>query len=154
MGSLSDAATEATLLASRALLGVVARSVSGALDVVTLPQFRVLVVLRTLGPLRFGALALRMRANPSTFSRSIDRMVAGGWVDRSPSPDSRREVLVSLTEAGTRLVDDVTDRRHRELAAILARLTSEEQESVQIAFELFAAAAGEPLAQELLVLGL
>ena len=39
-------ATEATLRASRALLGIVARSVADALEQVTLPQFRVLVVRR------------------------------------------------------------------------------------------------------------
>jgi DNA-binding MarR family transcriptional regulator len=131
--------TEAILTASRALLGVVARSVSPALEFVTLPHFRVLVVLASAGPLRMGTLAERMGANSSTFSRSIDRMVAGGWVERSPSPDSRREV---------------TDRRRQAISEILSKMTTEDQRSVLSALEVFSAAASEPAVEDLLTLGL
>jgi DNA-binding MarR family transcriptional regulator len=147
-------AAEATLLASRALLGVVARSVSSVLEVVTLPQFRVLVVLSGSGPIRMGALAERVHANQSTFSRSMDKIVAGGWAERSTSPDSRREILISLTESGRALVDEVTERRNQEISTILERLTKSEQESVRAALELFAIAADEYSIEELLVLGI
>ena len=152
--SESMSAADATLLVSRALLGVVARSVSSALEVVSLPQFRVLVVLSGSGPIRMGALAERVRANQSTFSRSMDRIVAGGWAQRSTSPDSRREILISLTAAGRALVDEVTERRHREISAILDRLTSSEQDSVRAALGLFAVVADESSVEELLVLGI
>ncbi|HEX4401621.1 MAG TPA: MarR family transcriptional regulator [Galbitalea sp.] len=147
-------AADATLLASRALLGVVARSVSSALEVVTLPQFRVLVILSGSGPMRMGALAEHVHANQSTFSRSMDRIVAGGWAQRSTSPDSRREVLITLTDTGRALVDEVTEHRHREISTILERLTPSERESVRAALELFAIAADEYSVEELLVLGI
>ena len=147
-------AADATLLVSRALLGVVARSVSSALEFVTLPQFRVLVVLSATGPIRMGALAERVHANQSTFSRSMDKIVTGGWAERSTSPDSRREVLISLTEAGRALVAEVTERRLAEISTILERLTPSEQESVRAGLELFSIAAGEDSVEELLVLGI
>lgn len=147
-------AADATLLVSRALLGVVARSVSSALELVTLPQFRVLVVLAGTGPIRMGALAERVHANQSTFSRSMDKIVAGGWAERSSSPDSRREVLISLTESGRALVEEVMERRQKEISTILERLTPSEQDSVRAALELFAIAAGEYSVEELLVLGI
>lgn len=147
-------ATEAALRASRALLGVVARSVADALDEVTLPQFRVLVVLAGSGGMRMGALAARVGAIPSTFSRTIDRMVDGGWVKRRDSPESRREVLVDLTPKGRRLVDRVTDKRRRQIASVLTTMTPEEQRRVIDAFELFSTASGEPTPEDLLVLGL
>lgn len=147
-------AVEATLTASRALLGVVARSLTDVLQDVTLPQFRVLVVLSTAGPLRIGALAERMSAKPSTFTRTIDRMVARGWVDRTGSDSSRREVLVSITPAGGALVEQVTQTRRQEITEILGRLTPAEQASVANALALFAAAADEPQAKQLLVMGL
>lgn len=50
-----DSVAGFTLAASRALLGVVARSVMEALEDVTLPQFRVLVVLTAHGRLPIGA---------------------------------------------------------------------------------------------------
>jgi DNA-binding MarR family transcriptional regulator len=101
-----------------------------------------------------GTLAERMGANSSTFSRSIDRMVAGGWVERSPSPDSRREVLISATEAGRALVDEVTDRRRQAISEILSKMTTEDQRSVLSALEVFSAAASEPAVEDLLTLGL
>jgi DNA-binding MarR family transcriptional regulator len=149
-----ESASDATLLASRALLGVIARSLSGALEVVTLPQFRVLVVLQTSGPIRMGALAHRMHANQSTFTRTMDRIVAGGWAERTASPDSRREVLISLTASGQSLVDEVMRRRHREIETILERLTISERNSIRAALELFSIAAGEHSVEELLVLGI
>ncbi|HEX4399974.1 MAG TPA: MarR family transcriptional regulator [Galbitalea sp.] len=143
-----------TLTASRALLGVVARSVSKALESVSMPQFRVLIVLASSGPMRMGLLAERMNAVPSTFSRSIDRLVSGGWVERIESPESRREVIIRLTSLGRALVDDVTERRRQEIAAILSRMSSDERAALQGALVSFAEAAGEPTAEELLVLGL
>jgi DNA-binding MarR family transcriptional regulator len=150
----SVAVADATLVASRALLGVIARSVAGALEDVTLPQFRVLVLLSSGGPLRTGVLADRLGVNPSTFSRSLDRMVAGGWVDRLPNPDSRREVIIDLTHAGRRLVATVSERRRGEYRTILSRLSPQEQESILHAMELFNAAAGESSVEDLLTLGL
>jgi DNA-binding MarR family transcriptional regulator len=150
----NDAAVEAALVASRALLGVVARSIAEALDVVTLPQFRVLVVLRTAGPLRMGVLAERMNINPSTFSRFVDRMVERGWLGRTSHPQSRREVLIDLTPRGAQLVDQVTQRRQHELAKILGVLNSAQRQDVQRGLETLALAAGEPSAAELLTLGI
>ncbi|MCY7287910.1 MAG: MarR family transcriptional regulator [Cryobacterium sp.] len=147
-------AADATLAASRALLGVVARSVVAALDVLTLPQFRVLVVLSSSGPTRMGALAERMGVIPSTFSRFVDRMVAGGWVERTSSPDSRREVLLELSPRGRRIVDEVTERRRAGISAVLSAMTVEQQGAVQNAFQAFADAAGEPPAADLLTLGI
>lgn len=149
-----ERSAEATLRASRALLGVVARSVSEALQQITLPQFRVLVILAGEGPLRSGAIAQRMGSHPSTFSRTVDRLVSGGWVARTPSTTSGRETIVGLTPAGASLVAEVTERRRREIADILARLAPADRARVADALELFADAAGEPSATDLLTLGL
>lgn len=149
-----DEAVEATVIASRALLGMVARSVSSALDLVTLPQFRVMVVLAAEGPLRVTTLAQRMGAVPSTFSRTLDRMVGGGWVTRTENPDSRREVLVRLTAQGRALVDEVTERRRTEIRAALERLSPQERARVTAALATFGRAAGEPSLEDLLTLGL
>jgi DNA-binding MarR family transcriptional regulator len=145
---------EATLTASRALLGVVARSLVDALHEVSMPQFRILVVLTSAGPMRIGTLAYRMNALPSTFTRAINRMVDGGWVERAASPDSRREVLIRVTPKGRAVVDEVTERRRAELSRILLKLTPEEQAAVQRGLETFSRAAQEVSAEELIILGL
>ena len=76
MNQLDTAAAE-VLTASRALLGVIARSVAPVLDRVTVPQFRVLVLLSTSdGPVRSGDLAAALGVHPSTFTRNADRLVS------------------------------------------------------------------------------
>jgi DNA-binding MarR family transcriptional regulator len=144
---------QATLRASRALMGVMARSMASVLDQITLPQFRVLVLLAASGPLRTGALAERSGVHASTLTRTADRLVRGGWVRRLENPLSRREVLIELTDDGAALVREVIDRRAAELAKILARVPGEGRAQVLRGLEVFAAAAGEPTAQDLLVLG-
>lgn len=151
---VGDASVEAALTASRALLGVVARSLTDVLQDLSLPQFRVLVILSGSGRLRIGALAERLDANPSTFSRAVDRMVARGWVRRVPSTDSRREVLVAITDAGLAVVDEVTRRRRRDIAAILERMSPADRVALTAALGTFADAAGEPRPSDLLELGL
>ncbi|MGN6301417.1 MAG: MarR family transcriptional regulator [Angustibacter sp.] len=144
---------QVTLAASRALMGVMARSMASVLDQITLPQFRVLVLLSTSGALRTGALAERSGVHASTLTRTADRLVRGGWVRRLENPLSRREVLIELTDDGAALVREVTERRAAEIAGILARLTPEGQAQVLAGLEAFASAAGEPTPQDLLVLG-
>jgi len=152
-GSVPEAVDE-TLTASRALLGVVARSVAGALELVSLPQFRVMVVLDAESELQTSGLAVSLRAVPSTFTRSLDRMEAGGWITRRENPDSRREVLVDLTAEGHRLVHEVTARRRREIRRVLAKLSPTERAAVVEGLRLFTTAAGEPSVDDLLVLGI
>lgn len=149
--------TEATLTATRALLGVVARSLAPALEQISLPQLRVLVVLAAHGTTRSGVLADLVGVHASTFSRTTDRLAAGGWVRRVPNPESRRETLVELTESGRRLVASVGQRRRSEVSAILRRVPVQDRPVLREAFEAFFAAAtttaGEPSAVDLAVLG-
>jgi DNA-binding MarR family transcriptional regulator len=149
-----DDEVEAVLRASRALLGVVARSVAEALESVTLPQFRVLVVLASSGPMPIGTLASRLGSTPSTFSRFLDRMEEARLVARQPSPDSRREVLVALRPRGAAIVEEATEQRRKAMAEILRHLSGSERTAVVGALDAFSRAAGEPAPETLLVLGL
>ena len=152
-GEVPAAVAQATLDASRALMGVMARSMASVLDQITLPQFRVLVLLAGSGPLRTGALAERSGVHASTLTRTADRLVRAGWVRRVENPLSRREVLIELTDAGAGLVREVIDRRAKEISEILGRVGEAERATILAGMQAFAAAAGEPQAQDLLVLG-
>jgi DNA-binding MarR family transcriptional regulator len=150
-----DDAAAAVLTASRALLAVVARSIAPELHRITVPQFRVLVILSTApAPVRNGDLAIALGVHPSTFTRNADRLVAAGWVRRSENPENRRETLIALTAAGRKLVDRVTTRRRDEIRTILARLDHDERDLVLRAMGAFARAAGEPHVSDLAELGL
>jgi len=99
-------AVEAALTAFWALLRVAARSISGVLHDVSLPQFLILVNLTSAGSHRTGTLAARRGALPSPLTRALDRMVQGGWVERVASPDSRREVLIRTPSNGRAILDE------------------------------------------------
>jgi DNA-binding MarR family transcriptional regulator len=152
-GGPDDDLVDVAVQASRALLSVVVKSLAPVLEEITPGQLRALVILGSQGAQRAGVLAGMLGVHPSTFTRTVDRLAAGGWVTRSENPDSRREVLVELTPRGERAIDAVTRGRRRELAQVLASLTPEEQRRVAEGFELFARAFGEPSLVDLARLG-
>ncbi|PZE56997.1 MarR family transcriptional regulator [Curtobacterium sp. MCPF17_047] len=149
---MSDAPPEGIdelLAASRGLLGVVARSLAPALEDVTVPQFRLIVLVTTLGPTRSGDLAERLAVGPSTLTRNVDRLVADGWVERLPSAESRREVLVGATDQGRALVADVMERRRVEIVGLLASLGEDERATVFAGAAVLRRAMHEPLLEEI-----
>jgi hypothetical protein len=72
-----------------------------------------------------------------------DRLVHKGLIRRHRARSDRREVQVSITAAGRRVVDRATARRRELIAEILGRLPVRRQAALAAAFRSFAAAAGE-----------
>jgi DNA-binding MarR family transcriptional regulator len=134
--------TDAVLLASRALVGVAARSLAEVEDQVTLPQFRALVVLATRDR-NLGELADALDVHPSSATRLCARLEGKGLITRQPASGSRRELLVRLTSAGRTVVDTVTRQRRREIARIVARIPARDRRILVHALGVFADAAGE-----------
>jgi DNA-binding MarR family transcriptional regulator len=144
---------DTAMLASRALLSIVVKSLAPVLEEITPGQLRALVILGSQGAQRAGVLAGMLGVHPSTFTRTVDRLAAGGWVTRSENPDSRREVLVELTPRGERAVAAVTRGRRRELAQVLGDLSPDDQQRVAEGFQIFARACAEPSLVDLARLG-
>lgn len=136
-----DAIADAVLASSRALVAVSARSIAAAKDV-TLPQYRMLVVLDS-GPSNLTELAGHLDVAPSTALRMVDRLVSAGLLTREVPADNRRERSLSLTAAGRRTVRTVTNRRRRDLRAIVAQIPAEDRTSLARAMAAFAEAADQ-----------
>jgi DNA-binding MarR family transcriptional regulator len=133
----------AVMVASRALVGVAARSL-GALDPdVTLGQYRALVLLAARGEQNVGTLAEALAVHASTATRLCDRLIAKGLIERATSSESRREVSVRLSRAGHAVVRGVTARRRREIERIVDAVPAGLQRTLIDAFEAFSDAAGE-----------
>jgi DNA-binding MarR family transcriptional regulator len=126
---------------------------TSALDQVSLPQYRVLLVLCEYGTQRSGDLAEIVGVHQSTLTRTADRLVALGFITREVSPDSRREVLIGLTDEGRQLVLDVMRARRGEVGALLESLRAPERARIARGMALFAQAAGEPPQDVLRTLG-
>ncbi|MGY0019901.1 MarR family winged helix-turn-helix transcriptional regulator [Streptomyces sp. YJ-C3] len=144
-----DAVTRAVLTASRVLVAVSARSLAEVEDGVTLPQFRMLVVLSSRGATKLVALAELLGVAPSTAMRMVDRLIAVGLADRQINPANRRETLLRLTDEGRRTVADVTARRRQEIASIVERLAPQQRTALIDALTDFNRAGGEPSAPSL-----
>ncbi|MFN8052266.1 MAG: MarR family transcriptional regulator [Acidimicrobiales bacterium] len=134
-------ATDAALVASRALVAVAARSLTELGDL-TLPQFRALVVLASRGPQTNSDLAAALGVHPSTMTRMVDRLVTKDYVSRAATGD-RREVVLAATDASLAVIDAVSAARRQELAGILDRMSAEGRTRLIAALEEFAEAAGE-----------
>jgi DNA-binding MarR family transcriptional regulator len=140
--SEQDPVVEALIAASRALVGVAARSLAD-IDDVTLPQYRALVLVATRDHTTVSDLAAALDIHPTTATRLVDRLVRKKLVRRVESSTDRRRTELHLAAAGRRLVERVTDRRRAELARIAARMRSGEAGRVTRALAAFAAAAAD-----------
>ncbi|MBB4693537.1 MarR family transcriptional regulator [Paractinoplanes abujensis] len=134
---------QALMLASRAFVGLTARSLASVEGEVTLPQFRALVVLAVRGPQRSIDIAEELQVNPSTGTRMLDRLIRKGLVRRLRSTSDRRVVRVRLTPAGREVVDQVLTRRRADLERLVAATAQLWQPAVTEALTAFATAAGE-----------
>jgi DNA-binding MarR family transcriptional regulator len=140
---VDDAALDAVLAASRALVGVTTRSLGAVAEDISIAQYRALVVLASRGPQRVVDLAGALEVTPSTATRMCDRLTRKQLIRRHRSRTDRRAVQVSIAPAGRAVVDHATARRRALLAEVLGRLPAARQAVVAQALEAFAAAAGE-----------
>jgi DNA-binding MarR family transcriptional regulator len=74
-------------------------------------QLRALTALRQKGEANLAQLAEEIGITVSTASRLVDRLVSADWVHRATSPSNRREISLTLTAAGRRLLRRYDRRR-------------------------------------------
>lgn len=91
-------------------------------------QYAVLAALSTGGPATPSALAEAEHVQPPHMTRVINALVDAGLARREGHPTDRRQVLVSITEAGEVEVRETRRRRNEWLAGRLASLEPHERE--------------------------
>ncbi|HTU74058.1 MAG TPA: MarR family transcriptional regulator [Trebonia sp.] len=134
---------EALELMSRAMVGLTMRSVEVLGGEVSLPQFRLLLVLSGLGRVASSRLAAEMGLGASSVTRLADKLEVAGLLTRGTDPRSRSVVTLEVTPAAERLVARVVARRQELLAEVLGRLTSRERAEVSRVARRFADLAGD-----------
>jgi len=133
----------AIILASRAMVAIAVRSLAGNSDEVTLPQYRTLVVLAYEGPRRLADLAEALNVSPSTATRMCDRLVRKDLVSRTRDELDRREVKLTITPAGRKIVADVIERRRAEVRDMLEAIPVPLRRQLVSSLTLLAAATDE-----------
>jgi DNA-binding MarR family transcriptional regulator len=134
---------EIVVASTRAFVGIAAQALLTVGDDVSLPQYRVLVLLDDQQPQTMGALADRLGVSPSTATRVCDRLTDKRLISRHVDDSDRRSVRVQLTKQGQRLVDEVTRARRIKIDAILERMGTAAERRLAKSLAEFAAAAGE-----------
>jgi DNA-binding MarR family transcriptional regulator len=128
-------------------MAITARSVAAVEDVADLVQVRVLVVIAERRAVSLNALADAAGLHISKASRVCDRMAGEGLIDRRDDPSDRRQLTLTLTPKGQRVVRTMMARRRAETERVLARMNARQRTALAAALNDFAKASGE-LAEE------
>lgn len=132
------------MAASRAFVALAARSLAPVEGVVSLTQWRALIVISVEQQRTLGAVASALGVHPSTATRLVDRLVAAGLLVRRDHPDDRRYISLALTFKGEQLVGKVNAARKRDIENILDKIDESHRHPIAMALQEFAAAAMEP----------
>lgn len=107
-----------------------------ASDTVPVSQLSILTTILREGPMTTGDLAARERIKPPSISRSSHALVEMGLLERVPHASDRRQVLLTLTDAGRVMAGEDVAARERDLADQLGALTPEQRETLSRAAEI------------------
>jgi DNA-binding MarR family transcriptional regulator len=97
---------------------------------ITLSQLSILITLWEHGPMRMTDLAAHERVRTPTTTVAIRRLEKLGLVARSRDAGDLRAVLVEITPHGHAVRNESLANRHRELAGMLCKLSTNEQETL------------------------
>lgn len=136
-----DVDTQTLLAASKVISAAVAHSLAAVEEQVSVPGLRVLVMVHARGSLNLSAVAEGLDVNASNASRTCERLVAAGLLDRRDAQHDRRQVSLTLTRRGTRFVNDVIAERLEILTRIVDAMPDDERANLMTGLDAFVAAA-------------
>ena len=100
----------------------------GCFRTISSTQRHVLLLLDSEGPMTMGRIAELLDVSLPNVTGIVERMVDHGLVARIRSDDDRRIVSVAVTDAGRQTVEEIDLVRRSQLAAVICRLSAEQQE--------------------------
>lgn len=134
---------DAVMRAARVLVGIIARSITEVEHEVSITQFRVLVMIATRGSLNLGEVAEGLGVHPSNATRTVERLVVAGLIERAENPADRRYLVLKLTPAGHDIVERVMAYRRGAIESVLDDMPGVRRQALASALSAFAEAAGE-----------
>ncbi|MFC0005590.1 MarR family winged helix-turn-helix transcriptional regulator [Micromonospora siamensis] len=133
---------------SRVLVGLTARTLAGLDAELTLSQYRTMVLLAARGPLRTVDLAAALDVHPSTVTRTCDRLIRRGLVERRQGTTDRRVAWLGLTDTGRHLTGTVTRGRSDRIRELVRAAGVAGSASGRKLISRLVSAAGEPTEAE------
>lgn len=96
----------------------------------TLLELCVLGELSSSRQLSMSEVGRALSVNLSTLTRLVDKLVEKNLVARSPDPDDRRVVRITLTPQGRQARQILEEKRRRRVESFLRQMTSEERRNL------------------------
>ena len=94
----------------------------------TMAQAQVLRIVASTGrPLRMADIAARLEVVPRSVTTMVDGVEAAGLIVRSPDPDDRRSILVSLTDQGHDLLEGLERARRATAEEVFGGLSDDDR---------------------------
>lgn len=110
---------------------------------VSLSQLSALSTLAKEGPMTPGALATRERVRPPSMTRVIATLCELGFVARTAHPADGRQVLVSVSSAGSELIEAERRASQEWLKKRLDRLEPDQRKTLLVAADLMSGIVDE-----------
>ncbi len=101
----------------------------------TMSRAALLWVLRSIGPTTQQALATALDVSPRNITGLVDGLEASGHVERAPHPTDRRATLVTLTELGLAVMQQMVAQREQMADDLVAELAPAEREALGAGLE-------------------
>ncbi len=95
-----------------------------------LAPLRALQSLERLGPSLVTKLGQDLNLVPSSASRLSDRLAEAGFITRAVAPHNRRATILTLTEAGRAMLDDLVNLRVALLRAVVDEMSHDERDAL------------------------
>lgn len=140
----NESVVDSILRSSRAILSIAVKSLNEIEETISIPQYRILVILGGRGELPMSEIVKGISLAPASATRLCDDLLKKGLVDRKAHLDDRRQVIITITHDGSQLLRRVTESRRRMIIEVVANLSETDLNEVEEGFSLFANASPEP----------
>ncbi len=108
---------------------------------ITMAQAKLLYVVTVAGALTMSETAQRLGVSISTASGAVDHLVGLGLLARADDPENRRQVRVSVTDEGTRTLEQLRELSTRHIRELIGRLDDADLDLIERATTILAEAA-------------
>lgn len=97
---------------------------------ICLPEIFVLKELSSKEEPTMSELGRSISMDPSTLTRTVDKLVEKEFVVRKPDPEDRRVVRVTITAEGRKIINRFEVQRKKHIESILRQMTSQERKDL------------------------
>lgn len=97
----------------------------------TVNQYTALSVFRSLGTLSNAQLAERTMVSPQSANEMVKTMESRGWIERRPDPSHGKIIQISLTEAGSSLLQRCDEKVVEIELAMFPEMQEEDRQQLQ-----------------------